>query len=108
MVSHIERYLSMTEKLRQDNGFLISYQKPYQHVTTATISRWIKTVLRNSGINVDIYGAHSTRSAASSACLANETPVDIILNKIGWSSERTFAKFYNKHVETKSLPLHLK
>ena len=36
----------MTGKLRQDNGFLISYQKPYQHVTTAKLSSRIKTVLQ--------------------------------------------------------------
>ena len=66
-----------------------------------------KHVLRDSGINVEIYGAHSTRSVFTLTCLANGTYVAPILNKVGWSFEQPFAKFYNKSVESKSLPLPL-
>ncbi|WAR28487.1 hypothetical protein MAR_014191, partial [Mya arenaria] len=62
-----DKYIEQTSGLR--NGvkqLIISYIKPHKPVVSTTISRWIKFVLKGSGIDIDTYSSHSTRSAASS------------------------------------------
>lgn len=98
IVRHVQKYIEITSKLRQSDIFLISFQKPYKPVSTETLSRWIKIVLKASGIDTVKYGAHSTTSAATSAAAANGLQIDVILEKVGWSSAETFAKFYNKPI----------
>ena len=44
----------------------ITLIKPYNPVAPSTIARWIKFMLSKSGINTDIFKAHSVRCAASS------------------------------------------
>jgi hypothetical protein len=55
--------------------------------TCNTISRWIKNVLCLSGINTDIFKAHSTRSAATCAVFIAGIPIVDILKTDGWTSE---------------------
>ena len=59
-----------------------------------TISRWIKKVLSNSGIDSNVFSAHSTRGAASSSAFGS-VDLDSILSNADWSSGRTFKKFYH-------------
>lgn len=90
-------YLEKSEPLRRmETQLLISYQKPFKAVTTATISRWLKSVLSCSGINTDQFRGHSVRSASTSAAYSAGTSIQTIMNAAGWSSECTFTKFYNK------------
>ena len=51
-----------------------------------------------AGINTEIYGAHSTRAASTSAARTKNIDTDRILAATGWSNENTFSKFYNKMV----------
>ena len=51
-----------------------------------------------SGINTDIFKPHSTRSASTSKASFARIPLDIIMEKAGWTKESTFAKYYNKPV----------
>ena len=76
---------------------LISFMKPYRKVSTDTIARWIKTVLRLAGIDTSIFKAHSTRSASTSAATKLGVPLHD-MSTAGWSSNSTFGKFYNKDV----------
>lgn len=97
----LKEYLNRTRSLRKNcnsERLLVSYVKPYASVTRDTVSRWIKQVLFRSGINTDIFKAHSVRAAATSKANMNSVPIGDILRKAGWSSEKTFAKFYNKEI----------
>jgi hypothetical protein len=78
---------------------LVSYQGKHQGISTATISRWIRTVMARAGIDTDMFKAHSTRAAVASKAKAAHIPVKDIMEKAGWSRESTFAKFYDKKVE---------
>jgi hypothetical protein len=99
VVTALEVYIHRTAHLRNNNSFLfISYLKPYNKASCNTISRWIKNVLCLSGINTDIFKAHSTRSAATSAAFIAGIPIADILKTAGWTSECTFTKYYNKPV----------
>ena len=75
---------------------LLSYQRPYQPMSTDTIARWIKTVLGKAGIDNNVFGPHSTRAAVTSAAHKNKVSVDRILAAGGWSNENAFGIFYKK------------
>ena len=88
-------YLDRTKRLRGGKSrLLISYRRPHNAVTSATISRWIKTVLLRSGITG--YGAHSTRGAATSSALNSGVPIQTIMRAADWSLQSTFTKFYKR------------
>jgi hypothetical protein len=93
-VAHISEYIKRTELLRgNQHKLFISVQKPYKEVSADTISRWLKTTLALVGIDIAKFGAHSTRSASTSAAKAMNIPIDIIIQNAGWSQETTFAMY---------------
>ena len=102
VVTTLKEYISRTEQLRgSESQLFVSYSKPHKSVSRDTISRWMKTVLSSAGIDTKKFRPHSTRAAAVSAANNNNNnnssvPLDEILTTAGWSSESTFATFYNK------------
>ncbi|CAG2190553.1 unnamed protein product [Mytilus edulis] len=97
----LKEYLMRTAQARGNSQKLfISYVKPFKAVSRETISRWIKTVMSKSGINLKSYSSHSARSAVVSKAFHNLIPVECILRRAGWTSEKTFAKFYKKPIES--------
>ena len=99
VVNYLSQYLRRTRNKRSSNYLFISTQKPFGRVTTDTISRWIKFTLGKSGIDTKTYGAHSVRTASSSAARQAGVPMEDIMKNCGWSSSTTFAKWYDKPVE---------
>ena len=57
----------------------LSFKKPHKPVTSTTLSRWLKEVIRQSGIK-DIFGGHSVRSASTSTAKKAGLSIDIILD----------------------------
>ena len=97
VVRYIREYIKRTSSLRgSEKQLLISYRRPHNSVTTQTIARWLKELLKSAGIDTDKYKAHSTRAASTSAAKSSDLPVTAILEQAGWSNERTFRTFYNK------------
>ena len=98
----LDAYIAKTETVRntQNTRLFLSYTKPYHPVTKNTLSRWVKYVMEKSGIDINMFRPHSTRSASTSATLRSGVPLDIIMKVAGWSTECTFARFYNKEVHT--------
>lgn len=94
-------YMSMTRDLRPSScdHLLITVKRPHKNATAQSISRWIKQALGASGIDVSVFGAHSTRHAATSAARAAGLSVDQIRKTAGWTaSSQTFAKFYQRPI----------
>lgn len=100
----MKEYLHRTKKLRKEPNkkLLISYIKPHGPVSKDTVSRWIRTVMNRSGVNLDIYGPHSVRSASVSKARDNNVPVNVIMKQAGWTVEKTFQKYYSLTVEKES------
>ena len=95
----LKAYLDRTSTLREGaQQLFVSYSKPFRPVARDTISRWVKTVMEKSGIDVNLFKPHSTRAAATSKALLKSVPLEHILSVAGWSSYDTFAKFYKKPV----------
>ena len=100
-ITVLKEYLKRTEHLRKNNSCLfISYIKPHGPVSKSTLSRWLKTLMCKSGIDVNKYTTHSIRAASASKAKLS-VPIEIILKSVGWSSARTFARFYDKEIENK-------
>ena len=98
---HLGEYLERTKPLRGDcKQLLLSFQKPYRAVSTDTISRWLKLVLKQAGIDITMFKAHSARAASTSAAASGNIPLSTIMASAGWSNADTFSKFYNKPVIT--------
>ena len=56
-------------------------------------------IMTESGVNVDIFGSHSTRAALTSKCKAAGLSFKEISKSAGWSTERSFALYYDKPTE---------
>ena len=99
VVTVIKEYVKQTMTLRQKHTqLLISYQKPHNPVSTETIGKWLKAVLQKSGIDINVFGAHSTRAASTSAAKAANVPIGLIMDAAGWTTASTFGKFYDKPI----------
>ena len=96
VVECLKSYLKRTGKLRTSSKLLISYLKPYKAVSKQTISRWIKKVMFEAGIDTEIFKSHSTRAAACSKLKNNSVPIEEIIETAGWANAKCFKKFYDK------------
>ena len=102
-VSLTEAYISHTQFLRGEGSLLfLSLRKPHSPVRSATIARWIKSVLQDAGIDTTVFKAHSTRAAATSAAKEKGFSVGDILQTAGWSRSSTFERFYHKPTPSQS------
>ena len=100
LISNLKAYLVQTRKLRKSSKLFISYQKPRHPVTRDTITRWVNNVMGKAGVDTTKYVTHSCRSAASSYAREKKVPLRKIVESCGWTSERTFANHYSKHIDT--------
>ena len=73
VVSALNEYLKRTETWRTDEDkfqLFLSYINPHVEVHGSRVSRWIKEILKETGVDVDVSEGHSTRSASiSKTCL---------------------------------------
>lgn len=106
VASALLHYLERTANLRENSleYLFISLKEPYKNISKQTLARWIKNVLKEAGVNVSLFSAHSVRHASTSMALRNGISVDVIRKTAGWSaSSNTFAKFYNRPLKTSVL-----
>ncbi|XP_048484753.1 uncharacterized protein LOC105392892 isoform X1 [Plutella xylostella] len=94
-------YISRTKNIRPEgtNILILTYKRPHKPATTQSISRWLKQVLSESGVDTSVYGAHSTRHASSSAASSAGVSIETIRKTAGWTaSSNSFARFYHRPV----------
>lgn len=98
VTSALEAYLQRTKEIRgEEQALFISFRRPYKAITTQTLSRWIKNVLTESGIDTSVFSAYSTRHASTSRAKRMGVNMDVILKTAGWSDKTdTFARFYDR------------
>ena len=90
MVSALNEYLKRTETWMTNSDkfqLLLSYIKPHVEVHSSTVSRWIKEILKKTGLDVDVFKGHSTRSASTSKTCLSGNSVDDIISRRSWSYE---------------------
>ena len=83
-VEVLDTYLKATKEIRKsETKLLISFSKPHNAVTVKTISRWIKTSLKEAGIDSNTFQGHSLCSSSSSKAKLNGANITQILNAGG-------------------------
>ncbi|XP_044594888.1 uncharacterized protein LOC123272255 [Cotesia glomerata] len=100
VASTLKAYIEASKKARGNlPNLFISVKRPFKAVSSQTISRWIKVVLSDSGVDTAIFSEHSTRHAATSAAFIKGVNLDTIRKTVGWSKESgMFAKVYNRPI----------
>ena len=80
------------DELASLQPLFISMKKPFKGVSSSTIARWLKDILREAGIDTEIFKSHSTRAAASSSAKLAGMSTEDILKMAGWSRDSTFER----------------
>ena len=105
VVDNLKEYLTKTAPIRNYPQLFLSYQKPHKPVSVDTISRWCRDIMRCGGIDVNTYSSHSCRAAASSYAESKGVAFKTIISSAGWSSVKTYAKFYSKRITSDAGPV---
>lgn len=89
----IKEYIKKSHHLRTENcdNLFITTVSPFHNAATSTISKWIRYVLQNCGL--EQFGSHSLRGAATSALARCATPIDDIMEAAGWRKRRKRVNF---------------
>ena len=66
------------------NQLLLSFIQRHKPISITNLSRWCVTLLKESGINLNIFGFHSTKSASTSKW--NKSGLSFSFKKIAKSS----------------------
>lgn len=102
-VTAIRCYIDNTREKRKggvEEHLFIGLIAPFKPVSTNTISRWIKDLLGQAGIDTDFLKAHSVRGAGTSKEVTKGVSMDAILRAGHWASESTFRRFYQRATES--------
>lgn len=95
-VTLLKDYIDQTAQLRHSDLLFISFVKPHNAVHIDTLRRWVLRTMSAAGVDINMFKAHSTRSAAASKAKRKEVPLQAILDSAMWKSSSTFAKYYDK------------
>uniref|UniRef100_A0A8W8NI59 Tyr recombinase domain-containing protein n=1 Tax=Magallana gigas TaxID=29159 RepID=A0A8W8NI59_MAGGI len=60
------------------------------------ITRWLKTVLSSSGLDSNMYTAHSFRGTAASVAFSSGVSMKDIMDTANWTSTKAFVQFFHK------------
>ena len=77
-VACLSAYIQLTSERRatRSGRLLISLIPPHNDASGSTLARWIRNFLGPVGIDNTVFGAHSTRGAASSGAISSGTPIE--------------------------------
>lgn len=94
-------YINRTKEIRplNEKTLILTFRKPFRKATTQTLSRWLKNILKDSGIDTSLFTGYSFRHASTSAAYRSGINIETIRKAAGWSNKsETFVKFYNRPV----------
>ena len=89
-------------RLGDQQELFLAIVKPHKLVSYCTIARWLKCVLKDAGIDVKMFTAHSVRGASSSAAAMAGVTTNDILKAADWSTDSVFRRFYYRPVHSSS------
>ena len=89
-------------RLGVQQELFLAIVKPHKPVSSCTIARWLKCVLNDAGIDVNMFTAHSVRGASSSAAAMAGVTTNDILKAADWSTDSVFRRFYYRPVHSSS------
>ena len=95
----MQLYVSVRDALAPDSEdrLFISSEPPFHGAAKDTISNWIRRCLADAGVDINVFGPHTTRHASTSA-VARNLPITSVLKRVGWTSASTFHAHYFRPV----------
>ena len=63
VVTHLTDYLKGTKSYRDTDKLFLTSIRPYRVASKGTISRWCKSIIKESGISIHSYNSHPSRAA---------------------------------------------
>ena len=101
-------YLERTRQIpRPKDRIFVSHSKPFKEIGTQRIAKDTLQAMKEAGVDVKKFKAHSTRMAVVSKALDLGASVDDVMSSGRWRSKAVFDKFYNraKHMDIGNLIL---
>ena len=86
-------YIQRTSRIRKTQ-FLLITTMDHNPIAPATLSRWVKSVLTEAGVDVQVFKPHTTRAAAASKYAMNSRNLDETLKLGCWKGTSTFYQHY--------------
>ena len=96
----VKDYLARTQDKRWFTEFLLITVEPFTPASTTSVSRWIRRVMEQAGVDTRVYRTHSTRAAASSKA-RKFVPIEKVLAAADWKGAVTFHSHYHKIIESR-------
>ena len=97
-------YLKATRNSRsvlpssKPDPLFVSYIKPHNPITSPTLSRWLRVVLKMRVLALTFLKAQSVRGASTTAAVNSNVPLDDVMKMADWSRVSIFQKFYYKPI----------
>ena len=82
----------------QKQSLFLSCKAPFKPVATCSISRWLKLVMAEAGVNTSVFKAHSTRAASTSKAQMQGLSTAQIIERANWSKGTVKEDQYEKSV----------
>lgn len=97
VLTYFNEYLNRTKTLRgQETALFITTKKPFRKASKDTMSRWVRQVMLQAGIDTSIFKPHSIRGASASAAKRGGATTKEVMDKAGWARESVFRKYYDR------------
>jgi len=98
-VKTLKTYLDLSSAVRNHDSLILGTRKPFRPASSQTLSRWLKEVLSQSGIDTTKFSGHSTRHASTSKAHEKGISIDQIFKAAGWSKNSSvFGRHYLRPV----------
>jgi integrase len=94
-VRAIKHFLDISRPRRLCNQPFLFISSTGSRASVDTLRKWVITLLSEAGVTAT---AGSCRSAATSAAVLRDLPIDAVMKAAGWKREHTFRKFYHRLV----------
>ena len=92
-----QAYLDQTKHIpRNQDCVFVSAKAPHKELSVDTLAKDTLFVMKEAGIDVNRYKAHSTRAVAASRAIDAGATVDNVMRWGRWKSHCVFMRFYNR------------
>ena len=89
----ISHYINKTKNVRRTQ-FLFVTSNTFKSVAPATLSRWVKNILQEAGVDTTVYKPHTTRHASASNFAYSTNNLAQTLKLGCWKTTSSFYKHY--------------
>jgi integrase len=95
LVRAIQHFLEIGRFRRHWNDSFLFISSTGRRASVDTLRKWVMSLLEKAGVTAT---AGSCRSAATSAAVLRDLPIEAVMKAAGWKRENTFRRYYHRLV----------